>query len=60
MYLVSIVPDRLKSPIYTAEWENKLSLIAKGEASPEEFLNGIEAEVRQGEQLRYIKLWKML
>ena len=47
MYLISIVPERLKSPVYTAEWENKLSLIAKGEASPEDFLNGIEQEVRQ-------------
>ena len=26
-----------------AEWENRLSLISKGKASPKEFMQGIEA-----------------
>ena len=45
--LVSILPDRLKSPSYTAEWENRLAEIAKGETSPRVFMECIETEVQQ-------------
>ena len=47
MKLITIIPDRLKSPSYTAEWENRLAEIAKGEASPHVFMECIETEVRQ-------------
>ena len=45
--LITIIPDRLKSPSYTAEWENRLAEIAKGETSPNVFMECIETEVRQ-------------
>ena len=41
--LISILPDKLISPKLTAEWENELTRIAKGEADPEIFMRGIEA-----------------
>lgn len=41
--LISILPDMLTSPKLTAEWENELTRIAKGEADPERFMQGIEA-----------------
>lgn len=40
-YLIGIIPDELKSPSMTAEWENTLSLIAQGKASAEKFFNDI-------------------
>ena len=39
--LISVLPDTLISASLTAEWENQLSLIAKGKASPKEFMCGI-------------------
>jgi len=39
--LITILPDKVKSPKLTAEWENGLSLIAKGEAYYDDFINGI-------------------
>ena len=45
--LITIIPDRLKSPSYTAEWENRLAEIAKGATSPHIFMECIETEVRQ-------------
>jgi DNA topoisomerase-3 len=39
--LIRILPESLKSPALTAEWENTLTLIAKGEASPDAFMRGI-------------------
>lgn len=40
--LVCVLPDVLTSPRLTAEWETKLTAIAKGEADPEGFMAGIE------------------
>ena len=40
--LISIVPDKLKSPKLTADMENTLSLVAKGQASAHQFLVEIE------------------
>lgn len=40
--LISVLPDTLISADMTAEWENQLSLISKGKASPKEFMQGIE------------------
>lgn len=39
--LITIMPDEIKSPKMTAQWENQLTRIAKGEERPGEFLDGI-------------------
>lgn len=44
--LISLVPDSVKSPDMTADWEEQLSKIAKGEETEAEFIDGIEAFVR--------------
>ena len=45
--LMCILPDNLTSPKLTAEWENNLTQIAKGEADPAAFMGGIEAMTRE-------------
>jgi len=40
--LVSILPEEIKSPTLTAEWENALTQIAKGSLPPQDFMTGIE------------------
>lgn len=45
--LVTIVEDAFKSAKTTAEWEMKLSDIAQGKASKDEFLKEIEAEIKK-------------
>lgn len=40
--LITVLPEVVKSPKLTAEWENDLTLIAKGEKSADTFLAGIE------------------
>lgn len=40
--LVKVLPDEITSPAMTAEWENMLTKIEKGEANPNDFLHGIE------------------
>ena len=44
--LFSILPEPLTSPMLTAEWEQQLTEIAKGAASPDTFLDGIRDMVR--------------
>ena len=44
--LAAVLPEALTSPALTAEWETRLSEIAKGEANPDEFMAGIEAQAR--------------
>ena len=44
--LVCVLPDVLTSPQLTAEWETKLTAIAKGEADPDGFMVGIEEMTR--------------
>lgn len=44
--LIDILPDVLKSPSLTADWENKLSLVSRGEFELEDFLMGIEEMVK--------------
>ena len=39
--LITVLPDVVKSPKLTADWENALTLVAKGEYSAEQFMNGI-------------------
>ena len=45
--LACILPDVLTSPQLTAAWETQLSAIAKGEADPDAFLRGIEAQAQE-------------
>lgn len=45
--LAVVLPESLTSPALTAEWENRLTEIAKGDADPDEFMAEIEAQVRQ-------------
>ena len=44
--LACVLPDVLTSPQLTAEWETKLTAIAKGEADPDGFMAGIEEMTR--------------
>ena len=41
--LVTVLPELLTSPKLTADWEQRLNEVAKGQASPEDFMEGIEA-----------------
>lgn len=41
MDLISVLPEYLKSAAMTAEWENRLLLMEKGELDSESFLDGI-------------------
>ena len=45
--LAVVLPESLTSPALTAEWENRLTEIAKGNADPDEFMAEIEAQVHQ-------------
>ena len=45
--LAVVLPESLTSPALTAEWENRLTEIAKGKADPDEFMAEIEAQVHQ-------------
>lgn len=47
MKLIAILPETVKSPKLTADWENALTLVAKGEYSMQEFMGGIEDMVRE-------------
>ena len=41
--LVTVLPELLTSPKLTADWEQRLNEVAKGQASPEGFMEGIKA-----------------
>lgn len=45
--LVTVLPEPLTSPMLTAGWEQRLTAIAKGEADPGGFLDGIRDMVRE-------------
>ena len=45
--LAVVLPESLTSPVLTAEWENRLTEIAKGNADADEFMAEIEAQVHQ-------------
>ncbi len=45
--LITVLPEQLQSPLLTAEWEYRLGEIERGELSPEEFLSGIYAMLRE-------------
>jgi len=44
--LITILPDALTSPRLTAEWEERLQLVERGELSADEFVDGITAFVK--------------
>ena len=45
--LVCVLPETLTSPKLTAEWENRLTQIAKEQADPERFMQEIEEMARE-------------
>jgi len=45
--LMKILPDALKSSELTAQWENALTQISKGETHPDGFMRGIEEMTRE-------------
>ena len=44
--LIAVLPEPLTSPVLTSEWEQQLTAIAKGEAQPDAFTDGIYDMVR--------------
>ena len=47
MKLIAVLPDVIKSPKLTADWENALTLVAKGEYSMQAFMDGIADMVKE-------------
>ena len=45
--LVAVLPESLTSPTLTAEWEQRLTAIARGEANPDGFMDDISDMVRE-------------
>ena len=45
--LITGLPEQLQSPLLTAEWEYRLGEIERGELSPEDFMAGISAMLRE-------------
>ena len=45
--LITILPDNIKSPLLTAEWESQLLQIERGELSADSFMDGIKEMVRE-------------
>lgn len=45
--LIMVLPDVVKSPKLTADWENALTFVAKGEYTMQEFMVGIEDMVKE-------------
>ena len=45
--LVTVLPEALTSPMLTAEWEQRLCAVSKGEADPDEFMEGIRSMTRE-------------
>ena len=45
--LVAVLPEALQSPLLTADWEQRLGQVERGELSPEDFMGGIAAMVEE-------------
>ena len=45
--LITVLPEQLQSPVLTAEWENQLKQVERGELEPDAFMNGISAMLRE-------------
>lgn len=55
--ILELAPQKLTSPLLTAEWEEKLSLIEKGQYNPKQFIaemkqftNNVVNEIKESEQ----------
>jgi DNA topoisomerase-3 len=44
--LIAVLPDTVKSPLLTAEWEQKLKLVERGELAEGAFMDGIAGMTR--------------
>ncbi len=44
--LIAVLPEELKSPLLTAEWEHRLLQVQRGELTDAEFMDGIAALTR--------------
>mgnify|MGYP000949821530 CR=1 FL=1 len=47
MSLVTVLPEQLQSPLLTAEWENRLKQVERGELEPDAFMDGIAGMLRE-------------
>lgn len=47
MKLITVLPEIVKSPKLTADWENDLTLVAKGELNLSTYMNGIQVMVQE-------------
>jgi DNA topoisomerase-3 len=45
--LIAVLPDSVKSPLLTANWEQKLRLVERGELSEDTFMDGITDMTRK-------------
>ena len=45
--LITVLPEQLQSPLLTAEWEQKLKQVERGELTADDFLEGITAMLRE-------------
>ena len=45
--LITVLPEQLQSPLLTAEWEQRLKQVERGELSPEDFMDGITEMLRE-------------
>lgn len=45
--LITVLPESLQSPLLTAEWEQRLKQVERGELAPKDFMDGIEALLRE-------------
>lgn len=52
--LITILPEELQSPLLTAQWEQQLLMIEKGELTADEFMSAIENMVEM--LVRYYKI----
>ena len=45
--LITVLPESLQSPLLTAEWEQRLKQVERRELAPKDFMDGIEALLRE-------------
>ncbi len=45
--LVTVLPEQLQSPLLTAEWENRLKQVERGELDADAFMSGIAVMLRE-------------
>ena len=45
--LITVLPDNIKSPLLTAEWESKLKQVERGELNADSFMEDISGMVRE-------------